>query len=245
VTPLPLVLAAGGGPVIPSFGKASNCVVQNGQFCSGWFFANWHAVFQPRLIEHIELTAIAVGVGMVIAFSAAILAYKQHWFETPFSLLAAFLYTIPSIALFEILVQITGINRFTAEVALVGYTLLILFRNTLTGLRGIPPSALEAAQAMGLTQTQSLFRVEIPLAMPAIMAGVRIATVTIISLATVAAYIGAGGLGEPIFDAIQTGFKTEFLATGVIIVALAIVADVLLVLLQRLLTPWAYRRRSA
>jgi len=245
VTPLPLVLAAGGGPVIPSFGKASNCVVQNGQFCSGWFFANWHAVFQPRLIEHIELTAIAVGVGMVIAFSAAILAYKQHWFETPFSLLAAFLYTIPSIALFEILVQITGINRFTAEVALVGYTLLILFRNTLTGLRGIPPSALEAARAMGLTETQSLFRVEIPLAMPAIMAGIRIATVTIISLATVAAYIGAGGLGEPIFDAIQTGFKTEFLATGVIIVALAIVADVLLVLLQRLLTPWAYRRRSA
>ena len=245
MTPLPLVLAAGGGPVIPSFGKASNCVVQNGQFCSGWFFANWHAVFQPRLIEHIELTAIAVGVGMVIAFSAAILAYKQHWFETPFSLLAAFLYTIPSIALFEILVQITGINRFTAEVALVGYTLLILFRNTLTGLRGIPPSALEAAQAMGLTQTQSLFRVEIPLAMPAIMAGIRIATVTIISLATIAAYIGAGGLGEPIFDAIQTGFKTEFLATGVIIVALAIVADALLVLLQRLLTPWAYRRRSS
>jgi osmoprotectant transport system permease protein len=244
VTPLPLVLAAGGGPVIPSFGKASNCVVQNGQFCSGWFFANWHAVFQPRLIEHIELTAIAVGVGMVIAFSAAILAYKQRWFETPFSLLAAFLYTIPSIALFEILVQVTGINRFTAEVALVGYTLLILFRNTLTGLRGIPPSALEAARAMGLTETQSLFRVEIPLAMPAIMAGIRIATVTIISLATVAAYIGAGGLGEPIFDAIQTGFKTEFLATGVIIVALAIVADVLLVLLQRLLTPWAYRRRS-
>ncbi len=244
MTPLPLVLAAGGGPVIPSFGKASNCVVQNGQFCSGWFFANWHAVFQPRLIEHIELTAIAVGVGMVIAFSAAILAYKQHWFETPFSLLAAFLYTIPSIALFEILVQVTGINRFTAEVALVGYTLLILFRNTLTGLRGIPPSALEAARAMGLTETQSLFRVEIPLAMPAIMAGIRIATVTIISLATVAAYIGAGGLGEPIFDAIQTGFKTEFLATGVIIVALAIVADVLLVLLQRLLTPWAYRRRS-
>ncbi len=244
MTPLPLVLAAGGGPVIPSFGKASNCVVQNGQFCSGWFFANWHAVFQPRLIEHIELTAIAVGVGMVIAFSAAILAYKQHWFETPFSLLAAFLYTIPSIALFEILVQVTGINRFTAEVALVGYTLLILFRNTLTGLRGIPPSALEAARAMGLTETQSLFRVEIPLAMPAIMAGIRIATVTIISLATVAAYIGAGGLGEPIFNAIQTGFKTEFLATGVIIVALAIVADVLLVLLQRLLTPWAYRRRS-
>jgi osmoprotectant transport system permease protein len=244
VTHLPLVLAAGGGPVIPTFGKASNCVVQNGQFCSGWFFSNWKAVFQPRLIEHIELTAIAVGVGMLIAFTAAILAYKQNWFETPFSLFAAFLYTIPSIALFEILVQITGINRFTAEVGLVGYTLLILFRNMLTGLRGIPPSALEAARAMGLTPTQSLFRVEIPLAMPAIMAGVRIATVTTISLATVAAYIGAGGLGDPIFDAIQTGFKTEFLGAGVIIVVLAIVADGLLVLLQRLLTPWSFRRRT-
>jgi osmoprotectant transport system permease protein len=243
VTHLPLVLAAGGGPVIPTFGKASNCVVQNGQFCSGWFFSNWKAVFQPRLIEHIELTAIAVGVGMLIAFTAAILAYKQNWFETPFSLFAAFLYTIPSIALFEILVQITGINRFTAEVGLVGYTLLILFRNMLTGLRGIPPSALEAARAMGLTPTQSLFRVEIPLAMPAIMAGIRIATVTTISLATVAAYIGAGGLGDPIFDAIQTGFKTEFLGAGVIIVLLAIVADGLLVLLQRLITPWSFRRR--
>jgi osmoprotectant transport system permease protein len=245
VTGLPLVLAAGGGPVIPSFGKASNCVVENGQFCSGWFFSNWHAVFQPRLIEHIELTAIAVGVGMLIAFTAAIFAYKYNWFETPFSLLAAFLYTIPSIALFEILVQITGINRFTAEVGLVGYTLLILFRNMLTGLRGIPPSALEAAQAMGLTPTQSLWRVEIPLAMPAIMAGIRIATVTTISLATVAAYIGAGGLGDPIFDAIQTGFKTEFLATGIIIVLLAIVADGLLVLVQRLVTPWTFRRRIA
>jgi osmoprotectant transport system permease protein len=180
---------------------------------------------------------------MLIAFTAAILAYKQNWFETPFSLFAAFLYTIPSIALFEILVQITGINRFTAEVGLVGYTLLILFRNMLTGLRGIPPSALEAARAMGLTPTQSLFRVEIPLAMPAIMAGIRIATVTTISLATVAAYIGAGGLGDPIFDAIQTGFKTEFLGAGVIIVLLAIVADGLLVLLQRLITPWSFRRR--
>jgi osmoprotectant transport system permease protein len=97
---------------------------------------------------------------------------------------------------------------------------------------------------MGLTPTQSLFRVEIPLAMPAIMAGVRIATVTTISLATVAAYIGAGGLGDPIFDAIQTGFKTEFLGAGVIIVVLAIVADGLLVLLQRLLTPWSFRRRT-
>jgi osmoprotectant transport system permease protein len=217
-------------------------VVENGQFCSGWFFHNWAVVFQPRLIEHIELTLIAVGCGMVIAFGAAIVAYRKNWFETPFSLFAAFLYTIPSIALFELLVQVTGINRFTAEIALVGYTLLILFRNMLTGLRGVPAASVEAAQAMGLTPRQSLLRVEIPLALPAIMAGIRIATVTTISLATVAAYIGAGGLGVPIFDAIQTGFKTEFLATGILVVLLAFVADALLVLIQRALTPWSRRR---
>jgi osmoprotectant transport system permease protein len=242
VTSPPLVLAAGGGPVIPNFGGASKCVVQNGQFCSGWFFHNWGTVFEPRLIEHIELTLIAVGCGMVIAFAAAIVAYRLGWFEAPFSLFAAFLYTIPSIALFELLVQVTGINRFTAEVALVGYTLLILFRNMLTGLRGVPAASVEAAQAMGLTPRQSLLRVEIPLALPAIMAGIRIATVTTISLATVAAYIGAGGLGVPIFDAIQTGFKTEFLATGILVVLLAIIADGLLVLIQRALTPWSRRR---
>ncbi|MGA9859502.1 MAG: ABC transporter permease [Solirubrobacteraceae bacterium] len=238
----PLTLLAAGGPVIPNFGGASKCVVQNGQFCSGWFEQNWSVVFWPRLIEHIELVAIAVGVGMVIAFSAAIFAYKYDWFETPFSLFSAFLYTIPAVALFELLVQVTGINRFTAEVGLVGYTLLILFRNTLTGLRGVPPATLEAARAMGLTERQSLFRVEIPLATPAIMAGVRIATVTSISLATIAAYIGAGGLGVPIFDAIQTGFKTEFLATGLLVIALAIIADGILVLIQRALTPWNRRR---
>ncbi|HEY3729200.1 MAG TPA: ABC transporter permease [Solirubrobacteraceae bacterium] len=233
---------AAGGPVIPNFGGGSNCVVQNHQFCMSWFLDNFHSVFGPAIVQHIVLTLIAVGVGMPIAFGAAIFAYKQNWFETPFSLFAAFLYTIPSLALFELLVQVTGINRFTAEVGLVSYTLLILFRNTLTGLRGVPPATIEAAQAMGLTPRQTLLRVELPLATPAIMAGVRIATVTTISLATVAAYIGGGGLGALIFDAIQSGFKTEFVAAGALAILLAIVADILLVLLQRVITPWSRRR---
>jgi osmoprotectant transport system permease protein len=233
---------ADSGPVIPTFGHASSCIVQNRQFCATWFFDNFSSRFEPRLIEHIELTAIAVGIGMVIAFTAAIIAYKMDWFETPFSLLSAFLYTIPSLALFELLVPITGINRLTAEIGLVSYTLLILFRNTLTGLRGVPPETLEAARAMGLTERQRLIRVELPLALPAIMAGVRIATVTTISLTTVAAYIGAGGLGAPIFDAIQSGFKTEFIAAGALAVLLAIVVDLLLVLVQRTITPWSRRR---
>ena len=240
--PIPL---AAGGPVIPHFGGASSCIIHNGQFCMSWFLDNFGSRFAPRLVEHIELTAIAVGVGFAIAFAAALLAHRQGWFETPFSLFSAFLYTIPSLAFFEIMVQITGINRFTAEIALVSYTLLILFRNTLTGLRAVPRDALEAAQAMGLTRRQTLTRVELPLALPPIMAGVRIATVTTISLATVAAYIGAGGLGEPIFDAIQSGFKTEFVAAGALAVALALIADGLLVLAQRVLMPWSRRARRA
>jgi osmoprotectant transport system permease protein len=203
---IPLPLAA--GPVIPTFGQASNCIVQNHQFCASWFFDNFSSRFEPRLVEHLELSAIAVGIGSVIAFIAAIIAYKQDWFETPFSLLAAFLYTIPSLAFFELMVPITGINRFSAEIALVSYTLLILFRNTLTGLRGVPRPAIDAAQAMGLTPAQSLVRI----------------------------------LGSLIFDAIQTGFKTEFIGAGVLAILLALVVDLVLVIVQRAITPWSRRR---
>lgn len=236
------LLIAASGPVIPNFGgTTSSCVVHNHLFCTRWFLDNFSSRFAPRLVEHIELTAIAVGVGMAIAFVAALFAHRHTWFETPFSLFGALLYTIPALAFFEIMIQITGINRFTAEIALVSYTLLILFRNTLAGLRAVPKDALEAAQAMGFTRAQTLRRVELPLALPPIMAGIRIATVTIISVATVAAYIGAGGLGEPIFEAIGSGFKTEFIAAGGMAIALALVADGLLVLLQRVLTPWSRR----
>jgi osmoprotectant transport system permease protein len=235
-------LLAASGPVIPTFGHADKCIVQNKQFCASWFFDNFSSRFQPRLIEHLELTGIAVGIGAAIAFTAAIIAYKQQWFERPFSWFSAFLYTIPALAFFELMVPITGINRLTAEIALTSYTLLILFRNALTGLRGVSPATKEAARAMGLTSTQQLIQVELPLALPSIMAGLRIATVTTISLTTVAAYIGAGGLGAPIFDAIQTGFKTEFVAAGVLAILLAIAADIVLVVIQRAITPWSRRR---
>ena len=234
------------GPVIPTFGGGGSqtCVAKNGQFCGAWFVDTLGSRFAPRMVEHMELTAIAIGIGLVIALAAALFAHRHGWFETPFSLFAAFLYTVPALAFFELMVQVTGINRFTAQIALVSYALLISFRNTLAGLRAVPPDALEAAQAMGLSRSQTLLRVELPLALPPIMAGLRIATVTTISLATVAAYIGAGGLGEPIFDGIQTGFKTEFIAAGALAIVLALAADALLVVAQRLLTPWARRRRA-
>jgi osmoprotectant transport system permease protein len=232
------------GPVIPEFERASDCIRENRQFCAGWFFENFDRVFAPRLVEHIELTAIAVGIGFAISFTAALLAYSRGWFETPFVAFAAFLYTIPSLAFFQLMVPITGLTVTSAEIALVSYTLLILFRNTLTGLREVPEEARLAARAMGLTQSQVLRRVELPLALPAIMAGIRIATVTTISLATVAAFIGVGGLGQPIFNAIQSGFKTQFVAAGLLAVLLALAADALLVLLQRSLAPWTRVRRA-
>jgi osmoprotectant transport system permease protein len=232
------------GPVIPEFERASECIRQNKQFCFDWFVDNFDHVFVPRLVEHIWLTGIAVGIGFVIAFTAALIAYSQGWFETPFAVFAAFLYTIPSLAFFQLMVPITGLSVTSAEIALVSYTLLILFRNTLTGLREVPEDAVMAARAMGLTNGQILRRVELPLALPAIMAGIRIATVTTISLATVAAFIGVGGLGQPIFNAIQSGFKTQFVAAGILAVALALVADALLVLVQRILAPWMRAQRA-
>jgi osmoprotectant transport system permease protein len=231
-------------PVIPQFERGSECIRENRQFCLDWFVDNFGDVFAPRLVQHIELTAIAVGIGFAISFTAALISYSRGWFETPFAIFAAFLYTIPSLAFFQLMVPITGLSVTSAEIALVSYTLLILFRNTLTGLREVPEDARVAARAMGLTQWQMLRRVELPLALPAIMAGIRIATVTTISLATIAAFIGVGGLGQPIFNAIQSGFKTQFVAAGLLAVLLALAADGLLVLLQRGLAPWMRAQRA-
>jgi osmoprotectant transport system permease protein len=240
-----ITFAQGGGPVIPDFGRGDECIRENGNFCLKWFLDNFSDRFLPRVVEHIELTLIALAFGMVISFAAALLAYRYTKFALPFSNLMALFYTIPSIALFQIMVPITGIGWLTVEIALISYTLLILFRNTLTGLQEVPDEAKEAAEGMGLTRRQSLTRVELPLAVPAIIAGVRVATVTTISLATVGAFITPLGLGAPIFSAIQTGANTEFVAASLLAIALALVADVLIVILQRFLTPWVRARSIA
>jgi osmoprotectant transport system permease protein len=230
-------------PVIPDFGRGSDCVRENRLFCPDWVRDHWDDTLQPALVEHVQLTVLAVTIGFAIAFAAALVAYRARWLETPFGLFAAFLYTVPSLALFQLLVPVTGLTVTTVEVALVGYTLLILFRNTLAGLHGVPEDVREAARGMGLTPTQSLLRVELPLALPAIFAGIRIATVTTISLATVAAFVLPDGLGAPIFDALKTAFKTKFIAAGLLAVALALVADAGLALAGRALTPWARLER--
>jgi osmoprotectant transport system permease protein len=232
-------------PVIPDFGEASACVSENRFFCTDWVRDNWGPVLQPRLMEHVELTLIAVGIGFVIALAAALLAHRLRYIERPFAFASAVIYTIPSLALFQLLVPLTGLTVTTVEIALVGYTLLILFRNILAGLRSTPPEVLEAARGMGFTPTQTLLRIELPLALPAIVAGLRVAVVSTIALATVAAFVVSQGLGVPILGALRLDFSTEIIAAGVLAVALAIVADALLVLAQRVVTPWAATRRTA
>jgi osmoprotectant transport system permease protein len=233
--------------VIPDFGGGrSDCIRNNDTFCWDWVKDNWGDVLRPALLDHIELTVIAVVVGFVLAFGLALWAHRQRRVEPPVTVITGILYTIPSLALFQLLVPITGLTRLSAEIALVSYTLLILFRNTLTGLREVPPEVRDAAVGMGMSGNEILRRVELPLALPAIMAGVRIATVTVISLATVAVFIIDEGLGKPIFDAISVGgFKTELFAGGALAIALALAADAALVLAQRLLTPWTRRGRTA
>ena len=237
-----LALFAQEGPVIPDFGRGDECIRENGKFCLNWFLDEFDGRFLPRVVEHIEMTLIALAFGSAIAFAFALLAYRNQRFELPFANLSALFYTIPSIAFFQIMVPITGIGWLSIEIALISYTLLILFRNTLTGLRGVPPETMDAAEGMGLTRRQMLTRVELPLAMPAIVAGIRVATVTTISLATVAAFITPLGLGAPIFSAIQTGANTDFVAAGLLAILLALIADVLIVIVQHLISPWQRAR---
>ena len=231
-------------PVIPDFGRGSSCVRDNGAFCWDWVSDHWGDTLRPALVQHLQLTAIAIVLGFAIAFMLALVAHRRGRLTTPVVLLTGLLYTIPSLALFQLLVPFTGLSRTTAEVALVSYTLLILFRNTLAGLAGVPEEVRDAARGMGLTQRQLLWSVELPLALPAIVAGLRIATVTVISLATVAVFVVNEGLGAPIYAGLQQTFKTELIAAGALCVALALLADGLLVLLQRALTPWTRVARS-
>ena len=201
------------------------------------------------LRDHVILTVLAVVIGLIISFGLALVIRGSPRLHGPIIGVSGTLYAIPSLALFSLLIPITGVSIVTAEIALVSYTLLILIRNIVEGLNGVPPEAIEAANGMGYTRTQRLLRVELPLALPVIVAGLRIATVTTVGLVTVTALIGLGGLGYLIVNlGIQRGsspFAATAIYTGVALaVALAVFADLALLALQRALTPWA-RRRSA
>jgi osmoprotectant transport system permease protein len=191
-----------------------------------------------RLVEHVELTGIAIGVGFAIAFILSLLILRAPRLEGPITWITGTLYTIPSLALFALLIPYTGLTVLSAEIGLVSYTLLILIRNIVRGIRDVPADVREAATGMGYDATQRFWRVEVPLATAVIIAGIRVATISTIGLVTVTALIGQGGFGFLILIGIQRFFSTELIVGAVCSVALAICADALLVLIQRQLTPW-------
>jgi osmoprotectant transport system permease protein len=198
-----------------------------------------------RLLQHVILSGIAVGLGFAISLTLALLIVRWRWLYPPVASLAGILYTIPSLALFAVLVTITGPTVTTAEIALVGYTLLILIRNIVAGLDGVPRDVREAALGMGFSPAQMLVKVDLPLALPVIVAGLRVATVTTIGLVTVSALIGLDNLGTFITDGLQRFFMTPVLLGAVLSIALAVVADLVLLGVQRLIAPWSRRAAGA
>lgn len=204
-----------------------------------WVVDNLDMLAQ-RTGEHVVLTLIGVGLGVLIAFPVTLLIHRRRRLIGPVLGFAGILYAIPSLALFGLLIPVTGIGLVTAEIALVSYTLLILVRNGLAGLDGVAPEIVEAATGMGHNRIQQLWRVQLPLAVPVIIAGVRIATVTTIGLVAVTALIGQGGLGFVIITiGINRFFPTAILVGVGLSVLLAVLADRGLVLAERALTPWA------
>jgi osmoprotectant transport system permease protein len=210
------------------------CVSDNG-FCPGWITDNFDRYVDP-FFQHVLLTVVAVAVGFLISFSLALIAHRRRWLVNPITQVTGVLYTIPSIAAFFLLLPITGRGTTTALIALVAYTLLIIFRNVITGLEGVPEEARDAGRGMGLTARQLLWRVELPLALPEIMAGLRIATTTTVGLATLAFFAGAGGLGEKIFSDIT--YKSNVVVAGGLAVLMAAALDGLILLTQKAITPW-------
>jgi osmoprotectant transport system permease protein len=214
--------------------RGDSCVADNG-FCPDWIVDNLGRYDDP-LLQHLYLTVVSVAIGFALAFSLALVAHRRRWLVAPVSQLTGVLFTVPSIAAFFLLLPITGRGNTTAIVALVAYSLYVIFRNVLTGLDGVPDDAKDAGRGMGLTERQLLWRVEVPLALPEIAAGLRIATTTTVGLATLAFFAGAGGLGDQIFADIT--FKSNVVVAGGLAVLLAAVLDAVIVVCQRVATPW-------
>ena len=213
-------------------------------------FVDWQwildhlAEVREATVEHLRLTVIAVVVGFVLASALAVVALRWRWTFAPITWVTGVLYTIPSLALFTMLVPIFGLgSTVAAEIALVSYTLLILVRNIVAGVDGVPDAAVDAADGMGFARGRRLVRVELPLATPVIIAGVRIATVTTVGLVTVTALIGLGGYGDLINDGLDRQFPTPIILGGTLSVLMALALDAALVGVERLLTPWRRTRR--
>lgn len=200
---------------------------------------------QEALIQHLELTVYAVLLGFAVSAGLAALALRFRWMAGPVNGLAAFLYTIPSVALFGILVPYFGLSRFTAVLPLALYTLLILVTNIVAGFEAVAPEVKEAAAGMGMTPARRVWSVELPLAAPYIITGLRIAVVSTVGLVTVAAIIGQGGLGRLILDGLRRTFWTPMTIGAALSILLALVLDALILMVGKRVTPWAQRGRGS
>ena len=220
---------------------------QTGLIDWAWLSDNFMEDVLPAFLEHIYLCFISLAIALIISLPLGILAARYRWLYPPLTAITGFFYTIPSFSMFALMIFVIGLSvgKTPAIIALVLYSLLVLIRNVVTGLDSVPPETKDAARGMGLTDRQILWRVELPLALPVIVAGMRIAIVTVIGIAVIGAYIGAGGLGDLIFDGITRDFPTMYIAGAVLATLLAIGSDLLFVGAERLLSPWARRARGA
>ena len=210
-------------------------------FCFDWARENIDSFATPAQ-QHVELVAISVVAGFAIAFFLALVAHRRRWLQPPLLAATGVIYTVPSLAFFFLLLPVTGLGRDTVIIALSAYTLQIIYRNAITGLANVPSAAKDAARGMGMSERQILWRVELPLAVPEIVAGLRIATVSTVALATFAVFINGGGLGVKIYGSGNLTFPTSIVIAGGLAMLMAFAFDLILLGIQRYATPW---RRAA
>jgi osmoprotectant transport system permease protein len=223
-------------------GGNASCVAQNKAFCPGWAFDNFDRYTTP-LLNHLLLVLVAVAIGFSVAFGMALLSHNRHWLVPTFTGATGVLYTIPSLAFIFLLLPITGLGWTTAIIVLSVYTLQIIYRNIVAGLANVPPDSKDAGRGMGMTDRQLLWRVELPLALPEIIAGLRIATVSTVAIASLMVFANVDTLGGPLYQ--QITFKTNIVIAGGLTVLMAISFDLLLLVAQRLLAPWRRSSRRA
>lgn len=217
-------------------GENAPCQAQQGKvFCLDWAIDNFDRYTTP-LVNQLVLVLIAVAIGFAVAFAFAILSHRQRWLVPTFTGATGVLYTIPSLAFIFLLLPITGLGWTTAIIVLSVYTLQIIYRNIVAGLANVPMESKDAGRGMGMTQRQLLWRVELPLALPEIIAGLRIATVSTVAISTLMVFANVNTLGQPLYQ--QIDFKTNIVIAGGLSILMAILLDVLLLLAQRLLAPW-------
>jgi osmoprotectant transport system permease protein len=222
---------------------AGSCLADSQAWICGDYYRTYSGDIQHALYQHITLTALALGLALLVAVPLTALALWRRWLRASIMTILGIVYTIPSLALFVLLQPIFGITHATPVIiALVGYAQLLLMRNILVGLDGVPEESVEAARGLGYSSSQLMWKVRLPLALPAILAGVRITTVSTISLLAVGGLINQGGLGSLLQQGFTRDINAQILVSLVLIVALAIIADLLLLIFQRAVTPWQRAR---